>query len=212
MNELAYIFHLLFLLYFDTSYLLQLARQFSLATYSIVVAIGVTQGAIIGQAVVERFPRMLSNARLTSILLFLLFAANAVVSVMKFAQPDKITISQIFASQTPSKFASIILQLVGLYAGPVTIIAFSTTILILILLKFTTLKANGRAFVFIIGITMIIITTIVKFSDYKPTSFDIFLYMLYQAGITGGMIWGTRRRLYSNDTRFRYFRERWTGS
>ncbi len=199
-------------MYFDIGYLLQLARQFPLATYSIVIAIGVTQGLIIGEAVVERFPRMLSNARLTSILLFVLFAANAVVSIMKFAQPDKITISQIFASQTPHELVSVILQLIGLYAGPVTIIAFSTTLLILILLKFTTLKAKGRTFVFSIGVIMIIITTIIKFSDYKPSSFEIFLYMLYQAGITGGIIWGTRRRLYSNDLRFRYFRERWTGS
>jgi len=183
-----------------------------LVAYSIVLAIGITQGRIISEAIVERFPRMLSNARLTSVLLFLLFVANAVVSVMKFTQPDKITLSQIFASQTPRELVSIILQLIGLYAGPVTIIAFSTTLLILILLKFTTLKAKSGAFVFSIGIIMIVITAIIKVSDYKPTSFEIFLYMLYQAGVTGGIIWGTRRRLYSKDLRFRYFRERWTGS
>ena len=198
-------------MYFDTSYLLELAHQFSLATYSIIVAIGVIQGLILGEAIVERFPRLASHTRSASMLLFLLFAVNAIASVMKFAQHEKVTISQILTSQRPDEIASIILQIIGLNTGAGTVIAFSTTLLILVVLKFTEVKAYSRAFVFVISIIMIIITSIIRFSDYTPTSFEIFLYMLYQAGMTGGIIWGTRRRLYSNDLRFRYFRERWIG-
>ncbi|MGH7909572.1 MAG: hypothetical protein ACRENW_06970, partial [Thermodesulfobacteriota bacterium] len=137
----------LFLLNFDTALLLKLAQQFSFVTYSIVIAIGVTQGRILGEAIVERFPRMLSNARLMSMLLFALFASNAIVSVMKFAEAEKIIISQIFDAPS-QELLSVFLKLVGLNAGAGAIIGFSLTVLILILLRFTALKAYNGSFVF----------------------------------------------------------------
>lgn len=206
---LDHIFHL-FLLNFDTGYLLELANRFSYATYAIVIGIGVMQGRILGEAIVERFPRMLSNARFMSMLLFALFASNAIVSVMKFAEPVKINISQILAS-SPHELLSMFLKLVGLNAGAGAIIGFSLTVLILILLRFTTLKEYNGSFVFIISVIMIVAISAIKLSDYTPTSFEIILYALYQAGMTAGIIWGTRRKLFSQDLRFRYFRERWIG-
>ena len=200
----------LFLLNFDTALLLRLAQQFSFVTYSIVIAIGVTQGRILGGAIVERFPRMLSNARFMSMLLFALFASNAIVNVVKFAVPDKINIAQIF--DVPSReLLSVFLKLVGLNAGAGAIIGLSLTVLILILLRFTTLKAYNGSFVFIISVIMIIVISAIKLSDYTPTAFEIIVYALYQAGMTAGIIWGTRIKLSSQDLRFRYFRERWIG-
>ena len=204
-----HLFHL-FLLNFEPDYLLELAQQFSYATYSIVMGIGVMQGRILGEAIVERFPRMLSNARFMSMLLFALFASNAIVSVMKFAEPVKINISQILVS-SPHELLSMFLKLVGLNAGAGAIIGFSLTVLILMLLRMTTLKAYNGSFVFIISVIMIIITSVIRLSDYKPTGFEIIAYALYQAGMTAGIIWGTRRKLFSQDLRFRYFRERWIG-
>ena len=209
MGFLDHLIHL-FLLSFDTGYLLELANRFSYATYSIVIGIGVIQGRILGEAIVERFPRMLSNARLMSMLLFALFASNAIVSVMKFAEPVKINISQILAS-SPNELLSMFLKLVGLNAGAGAIISFSITVLILILLKMTTLKAYNGGFVFIISVIMIVITSVVRLSGYQPTGFEIIAYALYQAGMTAGIIWGTRIKLSSQDLRFRYFRERWIG-
>ncbi|MGH9934020.1 MAG: hypothetical protein ACRD3Z_02765 [Nitrososphaerales archaeon] len=200
----------LFLLNFDTALLLKLAQQFSFVTYSIVIAIGVTQGRILGEAIVERFPRMLSNARLMSMLLFALFASNAIVSVMKFAEAEKIIISQIFDAPS-QELLSVFLKLVGLNAGAGAIIGFSLTVLILILLRFTALKAYNGSFVFMISVIMIIAISAIKLSDYTPTTFEIIVYALYQAGMTAGIIWGTRIKLSSQDLRFRYFRERWIG-
>jgi hypothetical protein len=200
----------LFLLTVDTALLLRLAQQFSFVTYSIVIAIGVTQGRILGEAIVERFPRMLSNARLMSMLLFALFASNAIVNVVKFAVPEKINISQIFDAPSQELF-SVFLKLVGLNAGAGAIIGFSLTVLILILLRFTALTAYNGSFVFIISVIMIIAISAIKLSDYTPTTFEIILYALYQAGMTAGIIWGTRIKLSSQDLKFRYFRERWIG-
>jgi hypothetical protein len=200
----------LFLLNFDTALLLKLAQQFSFVTYSIVVAIGVTQGRILGGAIVERFPRMLSNARLMSMLLFALFASNAIVNVVKFAIPEKINIAQIFDAPS-QELLSLFIKLVGLNAGAGAIIGFSLTVLILILMRFTTLKAYNGSFVFIISVIMIVAISAIKLSDYTPTAFEIIVYALYQAGMTAGIIWGTRIKLSSNDLRYRYFRERWIG-
>ncbi|MFY3741727.1 MAG: hypothetical protein HMLIMOIP_002187 [Candidatus Nitrosomirales archaeon] len=200
----------LFLLNFDTALLLKLAQQFSFVTYSIVIAIGVTQGRILGGAIVERFPRMLSNARLMSMLLFALFASNAIVNVVKFAIPEKINIAQIFDAPS-QELLSLFIKLVGLNAGAGAIIGFSLTVLILILMRFTTLKAYNGSFVFIISVIMIVAISAIKLSDYTPTAFEIIVYALYQAGMTAGIIWGTRIKLSSQDLRFRYFRERWIG-
>jgi len=200
----------LFLLNFDTALLLKLAQQFSFVTYSIVIAIGLIQGRILGEAIVERFPRMLSNARLMSMLLFALFASNAIVNVVKFAIPEKINIAQIFDAPS-QELLSVFLKLVGLNAGAGAIIGFSLTVLILILMRFTTLKAYNGSFVFIISVIMIIAVSAIKLSDYNPTTFEIIVYALYQAGMTAGIIWGTRIKLSSHDLRFRYFRERWIG-
>ncbi len=200
----------LFQLNFDTALLLKLAQQFWFVTYAIVIAIGVTQGRILGEAIVERFPRMLSNARFMSMLLFALFASNAIVNVVKFAIPEKINIAQIFDAPS-QELLSVFLKLVGLNAGAGAIIGFSLTVLILILMRFTTLKAYNGSFVFIISVIMIVAVSAIKLSDYIPSAFEIVVYALYQAGMTAGIIWGTRIKLSSQDLRFRYFRERWIG-
>lgn len=199
------------ILYFDIDSILNLARQFSVVAYPAVAVIGMVQGLVIGGAIVERFPRMLSHARLASALLFTLFAANAIVSVINFAESEKVDIAGIFASPSTDNLVSALLGLVGMNAGAGAIIALSLTLLIFILLKFTTLKRSRRIFVFIISVIMIAITVTLRLSEYKPTGFEIILYTLYQAGITAGILWGTRRRLSSTSLRFRYFREKWVG-
>ena len=201
----------LFLLYFDTNYLLKSAYQFSWATYSIVISVALAQGVILGEAIIERFPRLIHNARLASILLLSLFIIHASVSVLKFADPEKIIISEIF-NATNYELGSIILRVVGLNAGAVSIIAFSMTVAVIILFRFIALQEYRRSFIFIISIIMIMITASIRISDYTPANFEIFLYVLYQAGVTGGIMWGARRKLYSRDLRFRYFVKRWTGN
>jgi hypothetical protein len=200
-----------FILYADADFLLRLAQQFSPIAFPIVAAIGVTQGHIIGGAVVERFPRMLAHARLASILLCSVFAINAIASVINFAEPHKISIAGIIDSPTADELVSITMNIVGLHGGAVAMIAFSMTMLIVMLLKFTTIEPYSRAFLFVISVTMITITAVLRLSDYRPTTFEIILYTLYQAGVTAGILWGTRRRLASTSLRLRYFRERWIG-
>jgi hypothetical protein len=191
--------------------MLELAQQFSFVTYPTVIAIGVTQGLILGEAITDRFPKMQYRTRLALISLFLLFTTHAIVSVIKFAYPEKINISQIFTSPTLDQLLTMTLKVVGLNAGIGAVIAFSITLIILILMRLTGLKGYRSAFLITISIIMIIIVSTVRLSDYKPTGFEIFLYMLYQGAVTGGVIWGMRRRLYSSELRIRNFSEWWTG-
>lgn len=199
-------------MHFDTSLLLELAQKFSVVTYSIVIAVGVTQGVVLGQAVIERFPRLQFHTRFASLLFFLLFMTYAIVSVVRFANPDKIDVSQIFASSTTtSEVLSIILRVIGLNIDMGAIITFSITAFVLVIWKLTGLKGWRGSFVLVISMVMLVIMSVLKFSDYQPGSFEILLFTLYHAGLTGGVLWGTRRRLYSKELRVRNFINWWAG-
>ncbi|MEM2760480.1 MAG: hypothetical protein QXU32_11815 [Nitrososphaerales archaeon] len=201
---------MLLILYFDRDFLLEVVREFSFLTYSIVMTIGLVQGYILGQAIVDRFPRLQFHTRLTLVMLLVLFVTHAIVSIMRFAEPEKMDLLQMFASKS-SDLGPLILRAMGLNSDIGTIIAFSITAVVLVILKLTGLKGYSKYYVLIISIIMLIITAMLKFSDYQPGSFEILLFILYNASMTAGLLWGTRKRLYSMELKNRNFVDWWTG-
>lgn len=201
---------LLLLLQFYNELMIGAAQQFSFLTYLIVIAIGATQGFVTGQAIVERFPRLQYHARFASIFLFSLFAMYAIVSVIRFVEPEKVRMDELLAS-TPEGLVSVVMKVMGLHPDIGTVIAFSISLFMLVILKLTKLKGYSKWFVLTISIVMLIIMITSKFSDYNPGSFEILLFILYNASITGGFVWGTRMKLYSRELRARNFINLWTG-
>ena len=55
--------------------------------------VGLFQGIILGRAILVRFPRLQNHLKTVSITLFVLFLANAILSVPRFASPEKIELS-----------------------------------------------------------------------------------------------------------------------
>ena len=54
-----------------------------------VFGIGLFQGIILGRAILLRFPRLQNHVKTVSVTLFVLFLINAVLSVPRFASPEK---------------------------------------------------------------------------------------------------------------------------
>ena len=52
--------------------------------------IGLSQGIILGRAILQRFPRLQNHVKTVSFTLFILFLINAVLSVPRFQSPTKI--------------------------------------------------------------------------------------------------------------------------
>jgi hypothetical protein len=52
--------------------------------------IGIFQGLILGRAILVKFPRLQNRVKTVSITLFIIFLANAILSVPRFSSPEKI--------------------------------------------------------------------------------------------------------------------------
>ena len=52
--------------------------------------IGLSQGIILGRAILQRFPRLQNHVKTVSFTLFFLFLINAVLSVPRFQSPQKL--------------------------------------------------------------------------------------------------------------------------
>ncbi len=60
--------------------------------------IGLFQGIVLGRAILVRFPRLQNHVKTVSISLFVLFLINAILSVPRFASPDKTSLSNLSAN------------------------------------------------------------------------------------------------------------------
>ncbi|MEM3152440.1 MAG: hypothetical protein QW776_00205 [Candidatus Nitrosocaldus sp.] len=202
------IIYIPFLQYFDTSIVIKAAEALAPLTYAMVIGIGTTQGLIIGEAIVERFPRLTFHTRVASIMLFALFALNAIANVIRFISPKKIHTPPILNGSEGFAMISKFIDI----SNPTTLLTFSLSILIFALLSMLRIRDYRRSFLLIISIVMAFVTSALVFSDYKPSEFEVLLYALYQAGIVGGVALGTRRQFSNREIRFRYMRERWMGN
>ncbi len=174
--------------------LLELAEKNFLITFSVVILVGLLQGAIMGKGIRSRFPSLRRHARTASIILLTLFSINAVTSVLKFAEPAKISITEFTVPVTTEEALSLILNLLGINAGLGAVIGIFVSITLIVFLKFADIHQIPRFFIFVISCMVLIVALVGKFTDFVPTTFQITLYAIYQSGITISIFLVTRRK------------------
>ena len=158
------------------------------------LVIGLFQGVILGRAMLVRFPRLQNHVKTVSLSLFVLFLANAILSVPRFASPEKIDLSNLSATNS-QEFASLIFLIFGMGTGFLTVLAISVTVMTIVLLKFTHIHGLAKGFVFFFSGLLLAFTALSRFTDLTPSSFEVLLYFLYQLGITVGILMGTIRKI-----------------
>ncbi|MGD8707611.1 MAG: hypothetical protein PVI88_02885 [Nitrosopumilaceae archaeon] len=168
---------------------------FSLVAVLGAFAIGLLQGIILGRAILIRFPRLQNNVKKVSISLFVLFLANAILSVPRFASPEKIDLSSVSQATSSGEIASLIFLIFGINTGFLAVLAISVTIMTLVLLKFTNLRGYSKGFVIFFSLLILVLTGLSRFTDLTPSTFEVFLYFLYQLGLTIGILAGTVRKI-----------------
>lgn len=181
----------------EVSSILQIFQDpiFTIVIIVISAGIGITQGHILGRAILLKFPRVQNNAKKISIGLFFLFLINAVLSVPRFASPEKIELSKIFEATSSGEIASIVFTILGVNTGFLAVLAISVTVISLLLLRSTKISGPKRFFVILVSLFILMMTAFSRFTDYTPSNFEVFLYFLYQLGVTIGIVVGTARKL-----------------
>ena len=174
--------------------ILDLAEQNFLITFTIVLGIGLLQGAILGRGIRNRFPSFRKHARAVSLSLLALFSANAVFSILKFAEPDKLSMSEFIIPATTDEAFVLILDLIGVNTGVGTVIATFVSITLIIFLRFADIPNIARYFIFVLSSIVLIVSLLGKFTDFVPTTFQVWIYAIYQTGITLGIFFVTRRK------------------
>lgn len=168
---------------------------FSIAAILASFGIGIWQGNILGRAILIRFPKLQDHAKIVSISLFFLFLMNAIISVPRFASPEKIQISSLFQTTSTTDFLSLLFIIFGVNTGFLAVLAVSVTIMTLVLLKMTHLHGVSKAIVFFFSLLVLGLTVLSRFTDLTPSTFEVFLYFLYQLGITIGIVVGSARKI-----------------
>ena len=147
-----------------------------------------------GRGVRNRFPSFKRHARIVSLSLLVLFSINAVFSVLKFAVPIKISMSEFIIPATTDEAFILILNLVGVNTGVGTVIATFVSVTLIIFLRFADIPNIARYFIFVLSAIVLIASLLGKFTDFVPTTFQIMLYAFYQFGITLGIFFVTQRK------------------
>ena len=158
------------------------------------LGIGLFQGIILGRAILVRFTRLQNHVKTVSITLFVLFLINAILSVPRFNSTENINFSNLSASG-PNEIVSSLFLIFGMNTGFLTVLAISVTVMTFVVLKFTNLNGITKAFVFLFSLFILILTGISRFTESTPSSFEVLLYLLYQLGISIGILIGTFRKI-----------------
>ena len=133
-----------------------LAEQNFLITFAVVIGIGLLQGAILGRGIRNRFPGLKRHARIASSSLLLLFSANAIFGILKFAEPIKFYISEFSIPTTTDEAFLLILNLIGINTGVGTVIATFISVTLIIFLKFADIHNIARYCIFILSSIVLI--------------------------------------------------------
>jgi len=139
--------------------------------------IGIFQGIILGRAILVRFPRLQNHLKTVSISLFIIFLANAILSVPRFSSPEKIDLSNISAGSTGEVVSSVFL-IFGMNTGFLTVLAISVTVMTFVLLKYTDIHGIAKVFVFFFSALILLLTGLSRFTDLTPSTFEVLLFFL----------------------------------
>ena len=174
--------------------ILDLAEQNFIITFFVVASIGLLQGVIMGRGIRSRFPSLKRHARSVSIILLILFSINAISGILKFAEPVKVSVSELVIPATIEDILILVVNVLGINAGVGAVIAIFISVTLIIFLKFANIHQIARYFIFVISCAVLIVSLLGKFTDFVPTTFQIMLYAFYQFGITVGIFLVTRRK------------------
>lgn len=174
--------------------ILTAAENNFIISFGIVIGVGLIHGAILGRGIRNRFPSLKKHARIVSLILLTLFSINAGASIIKFATPEKITISNLTIPTTPEEGLSFLINILGLNAGLGAVIVLFISISLILFFKLAQIHKIARYFIFTLSVIVLIVALIARFTDFVPTSFQILMYAFYQFGITLGIFLVTRRK------------------
>ena len=174
--------------------LLSIAEENFLITFAIVIGIGLLHGAVLGRGIRNRFPSLKRHARVVSIILLALFSINSIANVIKFAIPEKISVTELTVPSTPEEGFYLLINILGLNAGLGAVIATFVTITLILFLKFADIHRIARYFIFALSVIVVLVALISRFTDFIPTTFQVLMYAFYQFGVTIGIFLVTRRK------------------
>ena len=174
--------------------ILSIAEENFLISLGVVLAVGLLQGLILGRGIRKKFPSFKIHARIVSISLLILFTINTIANVIKFAVPEKLSLSELEIPTTPEEGISLLFNVLGLNTGFGTAIAMFISITLILVFRFAQIPNIARYFIFGISVITVSVFFVARFTDYVPTVFQIMLYALYQFGITIGVFVVTRRK------------------
>jgi len=174
--------------------LFEIAEENFFISLAIVLSVGILQGTILGRGIRKRFPGLKRHARIVSFVLLLLFSFNALASVLKFAVPEKLTITNFTVPATTEEAYTILMSVLGLNAGFAMIVVMFISITIILFLRFAELSKPARYFIFTVSVITVLVAGISRFTDFVPTVFQILMYAFYQVGFTIGIFLVTRRQ------------------
>ncbi len=173
--------------------ILSIAEENFIISFGIVIGVGLIHGAILGRGVRTRFPNLKKHARIVSLVLLSLFSINAAVSVIRFAIPEKIPVSNLTIPSTPEEGLYLLTNILGLDAGLGAVIVLFISISLILFFKLAKIHKIARYFIFTLSVIVLIVALIGRFTDFVPTNFQIQMYAFYQFGITVGIFLVTRR-------------------
>jgi len=174
--------------------LLSLAEENFIISFGISIGIGLIHGGILARGIRNRFPSLKRHAKGFSIVLLILFAINAAANVIKFATPEKISVSELNMPSTIQEGFDVLINILGLNAGLGAVIILFISISLILFFKLSKINKIARYFVFALSVLVLAIALIARFTDFIPTGFQILIYALYQFGITLGIFLITRRK------------------
>ena len=174
--------------------ILSIAEDNFLISYGVVIGIGLIHGAILGRGVRNRFPSLKKHARIASLILLTLFSINAGANIIKFAIPEKITVSELSIPSTPEEALSFLINILGINAGLGAVIVLFISISLILFFKLARIHKIARYFIFALSVIVLLVALIGRFTDFVPTTFQILMYAFYQLGITIGIFLVTRRK------------------
>ena len=174
--------------------ILYIAEQNILASTLVVLSIGLVQGAVLGRGIRKRFPKLRVHARIVSGVLLVLFTINAISNTLMFANPEKLSVFDMTIPVTVDQGIEFAINVLGLNTGFGTVLALFVSVTLVLMFRQAQLPRIARYFVFVLGVIMLCVAVLGRFTDYIPTFFEVVIYATYQFGITIGIFVVTYRK------------------
>ncbi len=174
--------------------ILQIAQDCFLVTFSVIFGIGIVQGSIVARGIRNKFPKLKIHAKRVSVVLLILLIANMIFSTINFAEPTKVSFSEMTIPSDPKEGIFLVIDILGLNTGLVAVVGTFVSITLILLFKVTDMHPVFRYFVFAMGFVMLMTSLVTRFTDYVPTLFQVVMYVFYQLGLTFGIFFVSRRK------------------